>query len=264
MDEIITNEQGTTPEQEVAVESTPNETEKTTDTPQDVGTPAEEGTNAVVDDNVVFSYNHEDVSIDKDEAKRLAQIGYHYEKVGKNYNADLKSIMADLDYFASVQGKSIKDVVKGMVDGIASSYREELEGQLGEGNPLIDEMVEHRISKHRKTYEEALGARAEVARKEAEEASKSASEKLAEQFEGLKALFPEIDSVDKIPESVLKEAAKSGDLEKEMLRYQLNEQRKIQAEKENQNQNNKQNVGSAQSTTAEDNVISEMMKGLWG
>lgn len=121
MDEIITNDQGTTPEQEVAVESTPNETEKTTDTPQDVGTPAEEGTNAVVDDNVVFSYNHEDVSVNKDEAKRLAQIGYHYDKVGKNYNADLKSIMADLDYFASVQGKSIKDVVKGLVDGIASS-----------------------------------------------------------------------------------------------------------------------------------------------
>lgn len=129
---------------------------------------------------------------------------------------------------------------------------------------MIDEMVEHRMSKHRKTYEEALGARVEAAKREAEEASKSASEKLAEQFEGLKAMFPEIDSVDKIPESVLKEAAKSGDLEKEMLRYHLNEQRKIQAEKENQNQNNKQNVGSAQSTTAEDNVISEMMKGLWG
>jgi hypothetical protein len=264
MDEIITNEQGTTPVQDVEVESTPNETEQTTDTPQDGGTPAEEGTNAVVDDNVVFAYNHEDVSVGKDEAKRLAQIGYHYEKVGKNYNADLKSIMADLDFFASVQGKTIKDVVKGMVDGIANGYREELEAQLGEGNPLIDEMVEVKMGKHRKTYEDALGARAEAARQEAENASKSASEKLAEQFEGLKAVFPEIDSVDKIPESVLKEAAKSGDLEKEMLRYQLNEQRKIQAEKENQNQNNKQNVGSQQSTPAEDNAISAMMKGLWG
>lgn len=264
MDEMITEVQDTIPAQEEGIESTPNETEQTTDTPQDEGTPAEEGTNATVSDDVTFLYNHEDVTVAKDEAKRLAQIGYHYEKVGKNYSADIKSIMGDLDYFASVQGKTIKEVVQEMIAGIEKGYREELEAQLGEGNPLIEEMLEHRLSKNKQAYNETLSKRAEAQKQAEADASKSTSEKLAEQFEGVKALFPEIDSVEKIPESVLKAAAKSGDLEKEMLRYQLSESRKIQAETNNQNQNNKQNVGSAQSTPAEDNAFAAMMKGLWG
>lgn len=215
-------------------------------------------------DDFTLQYNHEDVKVSKDEGKRLAQYGLFLEKLGKQHDSDIREVMADLDYYATIQGKTIKEIVKAMVDGVEESYRNELLEQFGEDNSLVSEMLELRRTKNRKAYEDAKAEREAKAKRAEEEADKSAAAKLAEQFEELRLTFPELDSTDKIPDEVLKKALMSGDLEKEMLRYERSERKKIEAEKASQNKNEKESIGSAQSPDAESGVVSAFMAGLRG
>lgn len=256
--------EGTTPTEEAQsepiateeTETTPTETEETTAEGEANDTETTEAAPEVAE---AFSlrFNHEDISVTKEEAIRLAQMG-------KNYEESVRPMLDDLDYFATLQGKSIKEVVKELVDGVENSYREELTDQFGEGNPLIEEMLELRRGKNKKTYEQSKADREAKEKAAEEEAEKSLSAKLAEQYEGIRELFPEYDTIEKVPDSVLKRAVKSGDLEKELLRYEKSERNKIEAAKASEEKNKKQNIGSVQSTPTEDSSMSAFMKGLWG
>lgn len=261
----------TTPEQEPEVESTPNEVEEPTATPEAEEKPTEEG-NENADEateidtaNFKLRYNHEDISVNKDEAVRLAQIGMHFDKLGKSYGEDIKSIMAELDYFATLQNKSIKEVVADMVNGIENSYREELIEQLGEGNPLIDEMIELRKAKNKSAYEEVKNQKSVKEQQAAEEAEKVLTTRIAQQFEDLREMYPEYATVADVPDVVYKEALKSGDLEKEILRFKLAEEKAIKESLKTEEKNKKENVGSVNAGgDAQSSLLAEMMKGIWG
>ena len=201
-------------------------------------------------------YKHEDLKLTHDEAKRFAQLGKHYEE-------NVKETIDNLDYLATLQGKTVKDLVKELVDGVDKSYRDELIGNLGEDNPLVEEMLELRRSKNKKTYEDAKAERSAREQQAADEAQKSRTAQLAEQFEGLREAFPEYDTVEKVPDTVIKRAMVSGDLEKEMLRYERSERQKVEAAKASAEKNKKENVGSVQSEEAESGSVSAMLKGLW-
>lgn len=266
MTEVIT--EGTIPTEEPDTELQTSEVEEPTATPEAEEKPTEEDSPDTEpipsNDNFTLQYNHEDVKVTKEEATRLAQYGLFLEKLGQEHSADVKEIMANLDYFATLQNKTVKEIVDEMVSGVEKSYRDELTAMLGEDNSLIDEMVELRKSKNRKVYEDAVSERAAREKQAEEEAEKSASLKLAEQFESMRESFPDIDTVDKIPDTVLKRALSSGDLEKEMLRYERSERLKVEAAKASEEKNKKQNIGSAQSTDVESGTISAFMSGLWG
>lgn len=268
MTEVIA--EGTTPMEEPEVESQVSEVEEPSTAPQVEEKPTEESspdtevTPTTPNDDFSLQFNHEEVKVSKDEAVRLAQYGLFLEKLGKDYSADVKQIMADLDYYATIQNKSVKDLVAEMVNGAEKAYRDELTFSLGENNPLIDEMVELRKAKNRKAYDDAVSERAAKAQQAAEDAEKSQAARLAEQFEGLREAFPDIDTIEKIPETVFKRALKSGDLEKEMLRYELSERKKIEAAKASEEKNKEENIGSAQSASTESSTMSAFMKGLWG
>lgn len=194
-------------------------------------------------------------------------IAHHYmyiTQIGKNYEDRVKPMLDDLEYFATLQGKSVKELIKGLVDGVEDSYRQELTEQLGADNPLIEEMLELHRTKNRKNYEDSKAALEAKEKAAEEEAQKSLSTKLAEQYENIRDLFPEYDAIEKIPDSVLKLAMKSGDLEKELLRFEKSEHAKIEAANASKEKNKNQNVGSMSSSSTEDSSTSAFMKGLWG
>ncbi len=267
MDEAMTNLEGTTPIEESVADSQPNEVEEPVTAPQGAEKPTEEGspdTEPVADDSWTLQYNHEDVKVSKDEAVRLAQYGLFLDKLGKEHSANVKDIVSKLDYVATIQGRTANDLIEDLVKGVDAAYREELVSSLGADNPLVEEMLELRRSKNNKAYESAKADRSTKEKQAAEEAQKSATTKLAEQFEGLRELFPEYDTVEKVPDAVVKRAIKSGDLEKEMLRYQFTEQKKVEAAKASQEKNKKENIGSVASETAENTMLSAFMKGVMG
>lgn len=266
------NLESTTSTEEATVQEATAESEGAeVTTPETEGNAEAESTNnaegeaTVVPEMFKLRYKHEDVDVPMEEARRLAQMGKHYEEnVQKAFDMLGKEGLERLDYVATIQGKSVKELVESLVNGVDSAYREELEAELGADNPLISEMLELRRSKNDKTYEKAKAER-EVREKQAEEeAQKSVTSRLAEQFESLRELFPEYDVIEKVPDAVIKKAIKSGDLEKEMLRYQLAERNKIEAAKASQEKNIKENIGSVASDKTEDGIASAFLKGVWG
>ena len=211
----------------------------------------------VQEEPFTIRYMHEDLKLTRDEAKRFAQLGKHYED-------NVKETVDNLDYLATLQGKSVKEFVNELINGVDQKYREELIGNLGENNPLVEEMLELRRSKNKKAYDEAKAQQNVKEQQAAEEAQKSRTAQLAEQFERLRETFPEYDTVEKVPDAVIKRAMESGDLEKEMLRYERSERLKVEAAKVSAEKNKKENIGSVQTEINESGISDAFMKGLWG
>lgn len=256
MEENVVMTEATTPEAEATTPATEG-TEETTPTETTAAEPTEGTAPEATEEPFTLRYKHEDISVSRDEAKRLAQIGKHYEDHDKK-------LLDDLDYIATLKGKSVKDFVRELVEGDESDYREELVAQFGEDSDVVKDMLELRRQKNRKVYDEAVTNRNAAEKQAEEEAQKSATAKLAEQYEAVRELFPGYDTVDKVPDTVIKAALKSGDLEKELLRFELSERNKTDAARATSEKNKKENVGSVASDKTEDGIASAFLKGVWG
>jgi hypothetical protein len=267
MEATITNDTpSTTSETEVATEVAEVETgaPKTEDTPateeaQDTANAEEQ--NAPENDtntwSLPISFNHEDMELGRDEAIRLSQLGKHYEE-------NVKGIFDRLDYLAAIRGTNPKDYIEELITATDTIYREELTNDLGEGNPHIEELVELRRNQNMQKYETAKKERTEADNKAREETAKNSNIKIAEQFESLKESFPEYNAITDIPEKVFKAAIKSGDLEKEVLRFHFAEQKKVEKEKQKQVENSKQSTGPVSTSDKEHDNMSAFKRSFWG
>lgn len=256
MEENVVMTEATTPEAE-ATTTAAEGTEETTPTETTAAEPTEGAAIEAEAEPFTLRYKHEDISVSRDEAKRLAQLGKHYEE-------NDKKLLDDLDYVATLKGMTVKDLVKRLVDSDESDYREELVAQFGEDSDVVNDMLELRRQKNRKAYDEAVTNRNAAEKQAEEEAQKSATAKLAEQYEAVRELFPDYDTVDKVPDAVIKAALKSGDLEKELLRFELSERNKTDAAKATSEKNKKENVGSVASDNKDDGLSSAFIRGVWG
>ena len=170
----------------------PKTDEASTDTTQEetaaAEVPAAEGDGAAAPPteepfSFSFQYRHEDITVSKDEATELLQLGKHYKE-------NLKATFDNLDFLAAIRGKDPKEYIEELVAATDSMYREELIEQLGADNPHIDELVELRKSKNLKNYEDIKKNRADKEEQAFLDAEKSTNTKLAEQFESIKQSFP--------------------------------------------------------------------------
>ena len=218
---------------------------------------ANDAENAPTEEGLTIRYLKEDIPLSKEQAKNYAEMGKHYED-------KVKPMLDDLDYVATLKGMTVKDLVKSLIDSDESDYREELVAQFGEDSDVVKDMLELRRQKNRKAYDEAVTNRNAAEKQAEEEAQKSATAKLAEQFEAVRELFPAYDTVEKVPDAVIKAALKSGDLEKELLRFELSERNKTDAAKATSEKNKKENVGSVASDNTDDGLSSAFIRGLWG
>ena len=270
MKATITNDTlSTTSESEVATEevvvdtATPQAESDTTDTEAQDTAAAEEGIEETTPDasaetpwSLGISYNHEDFELTKDEAVRLSQLGKHYED-------KIKSTFDSLDYLAALRGKTPKEYIDELITATDDMYRQELIEQLGEGNEHIEELVALRREKNDKTYQAVKKEREDKENKAREDAETNTNTRLAEQFEKLKSVFPAYESISDIPASVFKAAVKSGDLEKEVLRFHFAEQKKVEEAKKKQVENTKQSTGSVSSSEKEHDDMNAFKKSFW-
>jgi hypothetical protein len=270
MEATITNEAlSTTSESEVATEevvvdtATPQAESDITDTEAQDTAAAEEGAEetsnaeAEIPWSLGISYNHEDFELTKDEAVRLSQLGKHYEE-------KIKATFDGLDYLAALRGKTPKEYIEDLIAATDNMYREELIEQLGEDNEHIEELVALRREKNDKTYKDAKREREEKENKARQEAETNTNTRLAEQFENIKAVFPAYGNIADIPANVFKAAVKSGDLEKELLRFHFAEQKKVEKEKQKQVENSKQSTGPVSTSDKEHDNMSAFKRSFWG
>ena len=200
------------------------------------------------ENNITVRFNHEEKVLTHDEAVQLAQKGLKLDK--------LQPLLDELSYLASLRGKTPIEAVKEFIALDETVYKSQLQNQYGDDIKTIDALME-------KYKLDNASKRAQFVSIEKEEAEKKEfSEKIAEEFAELKGECPEIDSFDKIPPSVLKDA-KNEHLLNAYLRYKNRQQLKINQNNQTQRKNKEASAGSLKAGGEHmDTLLSAFIKGL--
>jgi len=230
---------------EVAEDTTPAaEVEETTETAEI----AEESAPITIP----IRFNHETKSLSIDEAATLAQKGMAAE-----------TVMSKLRYLAASSGKSPTQVIEEMISADEEMRKNEILEKVNGDEELAKQFLDANKSKYQKLVDEMIAAE----NSEFQKSKESINDKLAYDFIKLQKEFPEMATVDKVPESVLKDAIdKNISLYDAYLRFQRKENKNIKATTEKQEVAAQSSTGSAKSaehdgTTPE---IEALMQGLWG
>lgn len=259
----------TTPADETAEPSTETETEEAT--PADTDTENAEGTEGegkdsgeesttaqTTSDNtenktfMTLRYNHEDVPLSEDEARRLAQLGKRYEAV---YDR--------LDYGAALSGKSVDKFVDDLISVPENEYRKHLEEMYGEGSEDVEIGMNIWREKQKADYRKVLESR----RKEAEQAENEKKEdtrsRLADEYIELKGDIPDAPEYNALPDSVIAEAASGKrDLLSAYLRYMHKEKKQIDVAQKTEEAAKSASTGQMNSEAdKDDSLIDAFIKG---
>lgn len=200
------------------------------------------------DSDITVRFNHEDRVLTRDEAINLAQKGLKLDK--------LQPLLDELSYLAAIRGKTPIETVKEYIALDEAVYKNQLISEYGEDTKVIDAMME-------KYKTENLSKRAQYVDEDRQQAEKKEfSEKIAEEFSELKGECPEIDSLDKIPVAVLKEA-KTQNLLNAYLRYKNRQEKLIALNNQTRKANKEALVGELSGGGEHfDTLLMAFLKGL--
>lgn len=202
-------------------------------------------------------FNHQDRKLTAEEAKKYAQLGLKYESQ--------KSIYDRLDYGAALAGVSVDKFVDDAVSRPEAEHRKHLEEMYGEGAEEVEIGMDIFRKKRNADYQKFVDGK----KAEAEEAEKKAKTdmraRLADEYIELKAEIPDVPEYEKLPDSVIREAASGKrDLLSAYLRYERAEKLKIDAAKKAEAAAGTASAGGKGSKESEnDSVLDEFTKGVW-
>lgn len=200
------------------------------------------------DTDITVRFNHEDRVLTRDEAINFAQKGLKLDK--------LQPLLDELSYLAAIRGKTPIETVKEYIALDEAVYKNQLISEYGEDTKAIDALME-------KYKSENLSKRAQLIDEDRIQAEKKElSEKIADEFMELKGECPEIDSPDKIPPSVFKEA-KNQNLLNAYLRYKNRQEKLIALNNQTRKANNQALVGELSGGGEQfDTLLMAFLKGL--
>lgn len=197
-------------------------------------------------ENFTVRFNHQDMILSPDEAVEYAQKGLKLES--------LKPMIDELNYLAYLRGKSPDDTIREFIDLENKIKEAQLKEQFKDD--------ENAFTSALRQYKDAN----ELKRKElfcGDSKIKELNEKsLCDGFFKLKEKCPEIDSFDKIPQEVLKNAGKQ-DLLLSYLQFFHDEQMKIQKNENLKNENLLAASGELRSgSDSENSLLAQFIKGI--
>ncbi len=199
-------------------------------------------------DTFTVRFNHKDTVLSRDEAINYAQKGMKLLAV--------TPLLNELKLLAHLKNKSPEDTVKELISLEEDNFKQRLEKDLGNDENAKLALFE-RFKRDMSSKREELGtdkAQAEI--------KKAFSEKIADEFTELMGECPEIDSLEKIPLEVLKNAREEN-LLNAYLRHKNREDRKILKERESQQKNKAASAGELTAGGEQhDTLLSAFIKGL--
>lgn len=204
---------------------------------------AENGT----EDAFTVRFNHEDRVLTRDEAVSFAQKGLKYDSV--------QPLLNELKLLASIRNTSPEDAVREYLKIEEDAFKLKLNDEYGDDENAKNALFE-KFKNEMRSKSEALNI------DNGEKEKKAFTEKIAEEFSELIGECPEIDSLEKIPVSVIR-AAKKENLLNAYLRYKNREDRKILKAKESQAKNKNASAGDLNGGGEQvDTLLSAFIKGL--
>ncbi len=197
-------------------------------------------------ENFTVRFNHQDMILSPEEAVEYAQKGLKLES--------LKPMIDELNYLAYLRGKSPDDTIREFIDLENKIKEAELKEQFKDDeNAFTSALRQYKDANELKRKELFCGG-SKI--KELNEKS------LCDGFFKLKEKCPEIDSFDKIPTDVLKNAGKE-DLLLSYLQFFHDEQMKIQKNENLKNENLLAASGELRSgSDIENSLLAQFIKGI--
>jgi len=201
---------------------------------------------------VPIRFNHERLDLTIDEAADLSQKGLAAEPV-----------MSKLRYLASIQSKSVGQVVDELLSSDQAVRREQILKRVGGDEELTNQLLAAETSKYQKAADDMAAAEELTRQKEIPDMNN----RLAKEFLGLQKDFPNIGKISNLPKSVINEAVdKNISLFDSYLRFLHCEKQKIEKAKATQEAAERAAVGSQKShdSNHQSSEIEAMIRGIWG
>lgn len=208
------------------------------------------------EDYLSVTVNHEERTLNRDEAIRYAQLGLQ-----KEY---LDPFIAKIDYLAAVQGLTREEYIEGQLKQQEDTMRQSIIDKFGNDENTIKEMMDFKKQKHKEAYENMLARQ-----KEEEKNTKEAAEtRLAGEFAELVKEFPELEgkSFKDLPAEVKKAGFGGEKLLSAYLYHKHSEGKKIAEATAAAEEAAKKSAGSMQGTDTDGKTEAERqyLNGLWG
>ena len=228
---------------------------------EDTSAPAAAQTNQAEGENIAaeasepflsVKFNHEIQNLSETEAAQWAQKGMKYENV---YEKICRA--------AALNGKEPTEFIEALESAADAQHRQYLIDTHGDDPELIEQLMElYNIKK-----EQTVSAAKEQHQKTLKDAEESTNARIANEFSQMVngGQFPEIKSLDSIPNSVIKAASEGMPLAYAYLLYKHSEQTKIENANKTAEDSAKKTTGSMSTdkVSSETSVDSAFMKGFW-
>lgn len=204
-------------------------------------------------------YNHEDRALSEDEARQFAQIGIQYENTKKG-------IFSKLDYAAALKGVSVDKLVEEMISIPEKEQREKLMEMYGDDEESVEIGMRIYREKQQADYQKVLDARADEAQKAEEQNKEKISSRLADEYISLKAEIPEVPEYEKLPDSVIRDAASGKrDLLSAYLLWLRKQEKQIDAAKKTEEAASTASAGQMKTQENNSNALGDVFSaGVWG
>lgn len=245
-------------------EQLPDTTAETSETDEGQDTtpaavPNEDGSAQPPDDEapaptVAVRYNHEDRELSMDEARTYAQMGMRYES--------LAPTLDKLRMMAAGRGQNLAEFVDAWSAADERATLEQYLQKTGGDRETAEKLMRMEQAERRSVCEE----RDRQDQKADEDARTAVTNRLASEFIELQGEFPELTTIEGVPDAVIRDATKSGrHLLDAYLRYQRAESKKIERNAATAAQAASASAGSQTDTPAsgeQDAATKAMLNGL--
>lgn len=233
----------------------PNGTENLQAVNEDVTTPTDTGAESVSEEKpFLVRYKHKDMELSAEDAKNYAQKGMKYD--------ELAPMLDDLNYLAAIKERKPHELLKELISLEENIHKEDIIGRVGED----EEAVELLMEKYRATNKSKFEAAKEGLKKAEEDAElkevQALEGRIATEFGELSEAFPEIQRIEDVPKTVLKEAENGRNLFDAFLRYKYAEGKNIEKARQTALNNAKASAGNMSAPSSEDAVLDAFLKGL--
>lgn len=214
----------------------------------------EGNTSAVEEPIITVRYNHQDRGLTMAEAVTLAQKGLKMDSMADMLN--------DISYLAAIQDKTPAELIKSYIEAGENIKRQELIDRYGEDNEVIEVLME----KFKNENQQKFSAVKETIKQKEEAAEQDINQRIAEEFQNMKADFAELTDYASLPTEVKRAAVNGTPLKYAYLEYKYAQEKLAAAAKSQAEAAAKKSTGSMADSDTDHKTEAEIrfLNALWG
>lgn len=233
------------------------------ETLQNDGKGSENQQNIEEDAFLKIRYNHEDMTLSREDTKKYAQLGKLYSESGLDIGT-VKPIFSKLDYIAALKGTTPEALIDSIIENDEAQYRQGLIEKFGEYSEEFDILMQSYREGQKEKYNKILQDRAVAEQNSNQAKIESNNSRLANEFIVLQKEFPELTDIASVPKEVMERAVKENkDLMSCFLLHKYSEEKKINAANKTAEEAQKASTGSGSSADfTTDNAFNAFLRGF--